>query len=288
MTDADEQTPVTKMVEDGHYYSPLVDTREIGRREPELWPAIPRMRGVDYREPAQHALFEELVPLMREYDFPSEPPEPLGFFRKNWMFSGLDAVFYFGLLRKLRPQRLLEIGCGFSTMLAVETRERFLGGGRPLIACIDPYPTQFRAGPLVDKVAIIQRPVWEVEPRIVDELEDGDVFFVDCSHVSKTGADTHTVYFDLLPRLAPGVYVQIHDIALPFEYPQRWVVDEGRHWNEQYLLQALLTDAARYEVVFGSYFFSQFHADAIRAAFGIELFGGSFWLRVRPGTTPRR
>jgi hypothetical protein len=281
---------IPKLVADGHYYSPVVDTESIVARKNELWPPVPPLRGVDYRERAQHALFEELVPLIVDFDFRVEEPkpgEPRGFYFANPMFGGLDALIYFGLLRKLRPERVLEVGAGHSTLLAVETRERFLGGEKPLIACIEPYPA-VRTEPLLGKVGFIKSPVWEANPALVDALGPGDVFFVDCSHVSKTGADTHTIYFDLLPRLAPGVYVQIHDIALPFEYPYNWVVEDGRHWNEQYLVHALLTDSTRYEVVFASYFFSQLHADAIENAFGAIVSGGSLWLRVRDETTPRR
>ena len=184
------------------------------------------------------------------------------------------------MLRKLQPPRLLEIGAGFTTMLAVETRERFLGE-HPLIACIEPYPTADRAGPLSGKVAFVKEKIWDVNPAIVDGLESGDILFVDCSHVSKTGCDTHTIYFDLFPRLKSGVYVHIHDIFLPFEYPYKWVVEQGRHWNEQYLLLALLTDSSRYEIVFSCAFFGAFHQDAVVTALGSPLGGGSIWLRVR-------
>src|SRR5208282_5845973 len=112
------------------------------------------------------------------------------YFYHNGQFGGLDALMYFGLLRKLHPQRLLEVGAGYSTMLAVETRERYLGD-RPLIACIEPYPDPKIVTPFVHKVGFVKEPVWNVPLTIVDELEAGDIFFVDCSHVSKTGSDAH-------------------------------------------------------------------------------------------------
>ena len=119
----------------------------------------------------------------------------------NEQFGGLDAFIYFGLLRKLKPRRLLEIGAGYSTMLAVETRVRFLED-RPLIVCVEPFPEPDRVGALSGKATFLVQPIWAVNPAMVEQLDAGDIFFVDCSHVSKTGSDTHTIYFDLFPRQA--------------------------------------------------------------------------------------
>ena len=57
-------------------------------------------------------------------------------------------------------------------------------------------------------------------------------------------------------------------------------MQDGRHYNEQYLLQALLTDSKRYEIIFSCAFFGAHHKDAIKSALGRELSGGSIWLRV--------
>jgi hypothetical protein len=271
--------PIPKIVPDGHFCSPLVDPKEINERRAELWSPNPPLRGIDYREGEEHELFEKLVPLMKEFPFPAGRPETPGFFLGNDQFGGLDAYVYFGMLRLLKPERLLEMGAGFTTMLAVETRERFLGE-RPLIVCVEPFPTADRAQALSGKVLFLKEPVWAINPAMVEQLESGDLLFVDCSHVSKTGSDVHTIYFDLFPRLKPGVFIHIHDIFLPFEYPYNWVAEQGRHWNEQYLLLALLTDSKRYEIVFSCAFFSAYHQDAIVQGLGRELAGGSLWLRV--------
>ena len=59
-------------------------------------------------------------------------------------------------------------------------------------------------------------------------------------HVLGIGTDVQYLFLEVIPRLAPGVAVHVHDIFLPDEYPQAWVVDEHRFWSEQYLLQAFL------------------------------------------------
>src|SRR5207302_8473946 len=71
------------------------------------------------------------------------------------------------------------------------------------------------------------------------ELEDGDILFIDSTHVGKAGSDVNRFFFEILPALERGVVIHFHDIFYPFEYPARWL-DEGRAWNEQYLLRAFL------------------------------------------------
>ncbi len=82
-----------------------------------------------------------------------------------------------------------------------------------------------------------------------DELEAGDLLFIDSSHVSKIGSDVNFLFFEVLPRLKAGVYIHVHDIFWPFEYPHSWIV-EGRAWNEAYLLRALLCGNDGFEIVF--------------------------------------
>lgn len=81
------------------------------------------------------------------------------------------------------------------------------------------------------------------------ELGAGDLLFVDSSHMIRPQGDVLTEHLQIFPRLSKGVYVHIHDIFTPKDYPNEWIVDEVRFWNEQYLLEALLTNTTRYQVV---------------------------------------
>ena len=47
----------------------------------------------------------------------------------------------------------------------------------------------------------------------------------------------------MLPELAPGVLVGIHDIFLPFDYPPQWA---SRYYSEQYLLACYLLAQSRW------------------------------------------
>lgn len=115
-----------------------------------------------------------------------------------------------------------------------------------------------------------------------ENLEAGDVLFVDSSHVSKTGSDVNYIFFELLPRLPAGVLIHFHGIFLPSDYPEDWVIKENRSWNEQYLLRALLMNSSGYKVLFGSSYahfrFPELVIRALDLPSGTGFSGGSFWL----------
>jgi predicted O-methyltransferase YrrM len=147
----------------------------------------------------------------------------------------------YGMLRHLAPRRVIEVGSGFSSAAMLDINEHVLGGKMQL-TFIDPDMARLR--PLLHggdsaRVRLIEKRVQEVPLEVFAELGDGDVLFIDSSHVSKIGSDVNRLYFDVLPALARGVHIHIHDVAGNLEYPREWYA-EGRAWNEQYLLRALL------------------------------------------------
>ena len=109
----------------------------------------------------------------------------------------------------------------------------------------------------------------------------GDILIIDSSHVAKTGSDVNYLYFDVLPRLVPGVLVHVHDIGFPFEYPRSWVA-EGRSWNEAYLLRAFLTFNSDYRIELWNGCLHALHDDAFAQCPPVR--GGSqIWLRRTAG-----
>jgi hypothetical protein len=109
------------------------------------------------------------------------------------------------------------------------------------------------------------------------------VLFIDSSHVSKVGGDVNFLFLEVLPRLRPGVIVHLHDVFLPAEYPRDWVVEKGRFWTEQYLLQAFLTFNDAWEILLANNYLGLEHAEALRTTFPTSPWwgGGSFWMRRR-------
>jgi hypothetical protein len=72
---------------------------------------------------------------------------------------------------------------------------------------------------------------------IFDELEAGDIVFFDGSHRSFMNSDVTVFFIDVLPRIKPGVIVHLHDINLPWDYPDFF---KTWYWNEQYMLAVYL------------------------------------------------
>jgi methyltransferase family protein len=150
----------------------------------------------------------------------------------NDFLPGLDAAALYGLIALRKPKRYFEIGSGNSTLFARRAiRDNRLA---TRITSIDPQPRL-----PVDEVcdAIVRRPLQEIDLAVFDELGPGDVLFVDGSHRCFMSSDVAVVFLDVLPRLVPGVLVQIHDVFLPGDYPPGWNL---HYYSEQYLLAARL------------------------------------------------
>jgi hypothetical protein len=278
------QDAVTTLYPPGHFYSPIVDPSTIdGER---TWPAAPAVAGIDFNDASHEAILtRDFARFHKLFDYPATLPitaELDRFFVDNDQFGWLDCRALFVLLLAWRPRRLIEVGSGFSSLLIGDVNRRFLGGTID-VTCVEPYPRAFLKRGVPGITRLIESKVQDVDVARFAELGAGDVLFIDSSHVAKTGSDVNHLFFEVLPRLAAGVYVHVHDIFLPHEYPRQWVIDQNRSWNEQYLLRALLSGGRNYEVVFGaSYAFHRFRElviDALalpdRAGFG----GGSFWMR---------
>ena len=177
-----------------------------------------------------------------ECGFPyGEPAETGGFYLGNDYFEAVDAEVYHSLIRHYRPRQVLEIGSGNSTVVALRAAAMNRHeGAETLVTCIEPYPEPGLRRSLQGAGKLIERPVQEVGFEVFEDLSRNDILFIDSSHVAKFGSDVVFEYLEVLPRLKPGVLVHVHDIFIPFDYPRKWIVDEHKFWNEQYLLQAFL------------------------------------------------
>jgi hypothetical protein len=117
------------------------------------------------------------------------------------------------------------------------------------LVSIDPFPERFAGN---GSVAQIPKAVQDVDLEFFDCLEQGDILFIDSSHVVAVGSDVVQLYLQVLPKLKPGVLVHVHDIFLPADYPRDAVLNKLWFWSEQYLLQAFLTFNQEFDVLWGS------------------------------------
>lgn len=201
----------------------------------------------------------------------------------NGFLPGLDMVGIYGIIADYKPARYIEIGSGNSIKVARKAiRENNLNTE---IISIDPFP-RANIDHLADRV--IREPFENLSDNkfIVESLNENDILFIDNSHRVFPNSDAMICFLELLPFLEKGVIVQIHDVYLPFDYPQ-FMCD--RFYNEQYMLAAfLLANPQKFQTILPNYFISE---DAELAKIispvwdhpnlrEVEKHGGSFWLRI--------
>lgn len=267
----------------GHFYSPLPDIEEVRARDEAIFAVPEALAGIDLRGAAQLELVDEIGRLLAEgHPFADEPSPGVRYGFANDMFSHGDGLVLHGLLRRLRPRRIVEIGSGWSSALMLDTDERYLGGETEL-TFIEPNPERL-LGLLRDgdrrRTTLIAEQLQDVDLSVFATLEAGDVLFVDSSHVSKVGSDVNRIVFDILPALPEGVWVHVHDIHHPFEYP-RELVYSGWSWNEAYVLRAFLEQNPSWQIELFNSYLRLVHHDRVAAALPgwAHQPGSSLWLR---------
>ena len=210
----------------------------------------------------------------------TEKPTAQEPFWNNLFLPGLDMVMLYTAISELKPKRYVEIGSGNSTKVAHKAITE--QGLKTQIISIDPMP---RAE--IDALAntIIRSPFEDSNFDFLDELEENDILFVDNSHRVFPNSDATVFFLEVLPRLKKGVVVQIHDVYLPFDYPQ-FMCD--RFYSEQYMLAAfLLANSEKYAPMIPNYYLSENKElsqiiEPIWSAIPhvVEKHGGSFWLKI--------
>ena len=220
----------------------------------------------------------------------TEPRDDLGppaRWTQDW-FPRLDAAVAYGLTRRLRPARIVEVGAGHSTRFYA--RAIADGGLDTRLCTIDPAPRARLQGLAVEHS---QTTLQAADPGLFGKLGPGDILSVDSSHIATPGSDVDFLFCRLLPDLPAGALVHIHDIFLPDDYPADWA---WRGYNEQLLAMQLL-DGGRWDVVFAGHYVGTRLASRLAGHVVGELplpagaRESSLWLRRRqesPITGPSR
>lgn len=232
-----------------------------------------------YRGLIEKALgYKEKIWEIKELKDEKDPKKP-GW--NNDFLPGLDIVAIYTLLSEIKPKKYVEIGSGNSTKVAFKAKnEQNLDTE---IISIDPMP-RAEIDDLADTV--IRKPFENIDLKMLEELEAGDILFVDNSHRILPNSDSMVFYMEILPRLKKGVIVHVHDIYIPYDYPQ-FMCD--RFYSEQYgLCFYLLANPKKFETIFPCYFISEDKelAKQLEPMWGhdhtknVERHGGSYWLKI--------
>lgn len=232
-----------------HYYEPLFNDKALTRdlASPRLLP------GIEFNIAAQLTLMK-MLKHQDEFDsFLEDEKQERGnknsFTLKNSKFGVGDAEFLFNFLRHTKPKRVIEIGCGESTKIISGALGLNLADDKikSVHTCIEPYEQPWLER--FSDINLIRERVEDVGLRVFEDMEEGDLLFIDSSHVIRPQGDVLHEYLTIVPILRKGVYVHVHDIFTPHDYLTSWVRGDVKFWNEQYLLEALLTKSDSFEIV---------------------------------------
>jgi hypothetical protein len=276
------QRRIQGFVPAGHFYSPIPSLDEIQRDESQIFGEIPHeILGVELNETEQLDLLNKFVTYYKDLPFKPEKTGNLRYYYENPSYSYSDAIFSHCMIRHLSPSRIIEIGSGFSSCMILDTNELFFDGNIRT-TFIEPYPeliTSLVRDSDKDNIKIIPSRLQDVDLAEFDALKANDILLIDSTHVSKINSDVNRIFFDILPRIAPGVHVHFHDVTYPFEYPKRWVL-EGRAWNEAYLLKAFLQFNHTFRMVLMNSYMDYFHPQFFEKNFPLcrKNSGSSVWI----------
>jgi len=244
-----------------HYYEPQFDHRVLRRPLTEER-SLP---GIDWNEEGQLALLTAFRYGKELESVSAERREPPEFHFGNGTFESGDAEYLYQWIRHRKPRRILEIGSGYSTLMAARAVRQNASedpGYRCRHVCIEPYEM-----PWLEKVGVevVRRRVEDVGMGLFSELEAGDLLFIDSSHMIRPQGDVLFEFLELLPTVKRGVMVHVHDIFTPRDYLPMMVLEQFRFWNEQYLLEAFLTGNREWRVTGALNLLKHRHYDALKA-----------------------
>jgi predicted O-methyltransferase YrrM len=229
-----------------HYYDPLIDPRDLSQSL-QTKRALP---GIEWNVDEQLSVLAKMQFRHELEEFLGEKShDELRFSYHNESFLSGDADYLYSFVRLKKPRRVIEIGCGNSTLLivaAIAHNRQDDASYECDHVCVEPYeqPWLERLG-----IQVLRQRVENIGIERFAELGENDLLFIDSSHIIRPCGDVVFQILEILPTLRPGVVVHIHDIFTPANYLTEWVVDRGYQWNEQYLLEAFLSQNRQYKVV---------------------------------------
>jgi hypothetical protein len=263
-----------------HYYQPIPDTstlkaEDFGKKD---------LVGIRMDDKEQLEILDKIKDFKSEFTqfkkfsgSVNTQKDP-NFYFDNLAFDTTDALLYYGMVRLIKPRKIIEIGSGWSTKIAAAA---CLKNGETKLDSIEPYPQPILKNGFPGFSKLIEKKVEDVSLRFFESLRGGDILFIDSSHVSRIGGDVNHIFFEILPRLRKGVYVHIHDIFLPYDYPKDWVMKQRRFWSEQYILHAFLLFNDTFEIVYAKGYMNEKYPSKVKKVFPAfpPFGGGSMWIR---------
>jgi len=231
-----------------HYYSNLPNLKELKKEKEWLKPHS--MYGINGIEITKQLAFASRC-CTRKYLQDRMKNQNIYFnacsINKAEGFGPIEADFLFCFIFTKKPKRIIQIGCGVSTAVILEASS--LANYKPRIICIEPYPNKFLKNAVMQhKITLLAKKVQKVPLKIIANLEEGDLLFIDSTHMVKPGSEVALIITEILPRLQRGVYIHFHDITFPYDYPRHLLNKDLFFPNESIMLHAFLINNPNFTI----------------------------------------
>lgn len=241
-----------------HYYEPLFNTKYLYKslREDRYLPAI------DFNINEQLELLEKFNYQNELLGFPrKKTKDRLKFAYDYGAYPSGDSEIYYSIIRTIKPKKIIEIGSGSSTLMALNAIKKNKEDRtyECEVICIEPYEYDWleQLG-----VKVIRERVEKTQLSLFQSLDQNDILFIDSSHIIRPQGDVLFEILEILPSLKKGVYVHFHDICTPKDYFDEWILNQV-FWNEQYLLEAFLSFNNCFKIVLASNFLFHKYKDLL-------------------------
>ncbi|HUH33985.1 MAG TPA: class I SAM-dependent methyltransferase, partial [Daejeonella sp.] len=195
-----------------HYYQPLINPRKHLNKSLREDRDLP---GIEFNTQEQLNVLAEFCYNEELLSFPLQKRKEQEFYYDNGSYASGDAEYLYNMIRHYKPARIIEIGCGHSTLMAINAIAKNKLENAEYSCqhiCVEPYEQ-----PWLEKLPVIlkREKVENVDKSFFEELRSNDILFIDSSHVIRPQGDVLFEFLEILPVLKSGVLVHIHDIFTP-------------------------------------------------------------------------
>lgn len=262
-----------------NYSSPVtvageIDTSKLGKKRD--------LPGIRFDNDRITRLGAELAVHAAEFpwraDADGKPEAPWGD-----MFPTLDSLVLYTMIRHYKPEKYIEVGCGFSSRVSsAAARKNHENGINTVVRYIEPYPSERLDDANLCGELVVKK-IQETPLEMFAEMAAGDILFIDTSHIMKCQSDVEWELLHILPSLKKGVVVHIHDVYTPYEQPPAWLDNNYAPglYNEQYAFEALLSGGGRFHPLFPVHALCREMPDRLMEWFQAPADGSrSFWFIV--------
>ena len=229
-----------------HYYHPLINPNKHNLKSLRDERII---GGLDLNINKQKEIILSFNYVDELLKFPPKKSNGNEYYYHNDSFGSGDSEYLYNIIRKFKPNRIIEVGSGFSTKMMLNSINKNKDEDSNYnceLTCIEPFEyKQIEGLP----ITLLKEKVESLDIKIFKELKNDDILFIDSSHIIRPQGDVLFEIQQILPELNPGVLIHFHDIFTPRDYLDEWIYKEHFLWNEQYFLETFLSCNDRFEVI---------------------------------------